>query len=517
MTRRIGFLLGLSAFVIILSIPPLASFQELSIQRVEEAKLLVEPDTLAVSMQSVLAVLALMVIWWITEAVPLPATALLPAVLFPLLRVVGVQGSNLFEFTPRNALINYAHPVIFLFLGGFLLAGAMQKWKLDRRFTLWLLTRGTIANDTRKVLFAMMSATALLSMWISNTATAAMMLPLGLGILALMKIEPGKAGYGTALMLGIAWSASIGGVATIIGSPTNGVALGILNARYATEPEYQQISFLDWMKIGIPYIILYLPIAWLLLVKMFPSAETSIPGGKQGLLVEQKSLGPLSRGEKRTIFVFGLAVLLWVTNPFWDSLLPSRLASQLSWLDEYAIGLFCGLLLFFIPIRLRKSEFLLDWRDASFVDWGTLLLFGGGIALSDGMFRSGLAHWIATNFVGMVGSPTPLAMLFIIVFLVNFLTEITSNTAVVSMLVPVLLSIAETTGSNPVMYAVAAAVSASMAFMLPVATPPNALVFSKGFVKIGNMVRAGFLLNLIGWFLTVGIVGGIGGVVFGLF
>ncbi len=517
MARRIGFILGLVAFVGILMLPPFASFQEMSAQRVEEAKLLVDPGTLAGSMQSVLAVLALMVIWWITEAVPLSATALLPAVLFPLLRVTGVQGSALFEFTPRNALLNYAHPVIFLFLGGFLLAGAMQKWKLDRRFTLWLLTRGNIANDTRKVLFAMMSATALLSMWISNTATAAMMLPLGLGILALMKVEPGKRGYGTALMLGIAWSASIGGVATIIGSPTNGVALGILNARYAGEPAYQQISFLDWMKLGIPYVLLFLPIAWFLLVKMFPSAESGIPGGKQGLLSEQKALGPLSGGEKRMILVFGLAVFLWVTNPFWDVLFPSALAAQLSWLDEYAIGLLCGLLLFFVPVSFRDSRFVLEWDDASFVDWGTLLLFGGGIALSDGMFKSGLAHWIAINFVGLVGSPLPLVMLLIIVLLVNFLTEVTSNTAVVSMLVPVLLSIAETTGANPVMYAVAAAVSASMAFMLPVATPPNALVFSKGYIKMSDMVRAGFLLNMTGWLLTTAIVAGVGGLILGIY
>lgn len=457
-------------------------------------------------MRTVLAVLVLMICWWLSEAVPLPATALLPAVLFPLLKLTGIHGSELYEFNTKNILLNYANPVIYLFLGGFLIAGAMQKWKLDRRFTLWFLTRGNFANDTRGVLLGIMVTSAFVSMWISNTATTAMMLPLGVGILSLLKMEPGKSNYGTALMLGIAWAASIGGIGTIIGTPPNGIALGILNSTFGSDPSYERITFLDWMKFGVPYVLFTLPVAWLVLLRLHPPEVTKLTGAKEQFLNERSSLGVLSRGEKGTIAVFLLAVALWVSNPFWHYILPSGLARQLEWLDEYSIGLLCGALLFMIPISFRKGIFLLEWNDAKYVDWGTLILFGGGIALSDAMFKTGLASWIATSFVGLFGAPSTLVLVIAVVLLVDFLTEITSNTAVTSMMVPVVISIALKTDGNPITLSVAAALAASMAFMLPVATPPNALVYGSGYVRLKDMVRAGFSLDILGWIMTVTIL-----------
>ncbi len=498
--RQIGFFLGPAVFLLLALLPPLEPFVDAA---ASTATIGIEASRLAGSMQIVFALLLLMVLWWLTEAVPLPVTALLPAVILPLFHVSSLHEHQVVDFTMQRVLSHYANPVIFLFMGGFLLAGAMQKWKLDRRFTLWFLTRGGIANDTRSILLGIMTVTAFLSMWISNTATAAMMLPLGSGILSLLKMKPGESRYGTAVMLGIAWAASIGGVGTIIGTPPNGIALGILNTTFADDPGYQPISFLQWMGIGIPYVVLFLPFSWWLLLRFHPPEFTRIDSGKARMLEQRQELGPFAPGEKRTLAVFLLAVVLWMTNPFWEAFLPAGLAERLAWIDEYTIGLSAGVLLFLVPVSFRDGVFVLDWRDAQYVDWGTLLLFGGGIALSDAMFKTGLAAWIATSFVGVLGSPSTLVMLIAIVVLVDFLTEITSNTAVTSMMVPIVISIALRTGENPVTLAIGAAVAASMAFMLPVATPPNAIVYSSGYVSMRDMIRAGFALDIAGWFFTL--------------
>jgi len=500
--RRIGFLLGIGLFLLVVSLPTLGAFRAIAANAAATVPGS-SPAELASSLQIVFALVLLMVTWWLTEAVPLPATALLPAVVLPFFHVVGVHQHSLFSFSVRNVLVNYANPIIYLFMGGFLLAGAMQKWKLDRRFTLWMLTRGSIANDARSILLGIMLVTAFLSMWISNTATAAMMLPLGLGVLSLLGTRPGQSRFGTALMLGIAWAASIGGVGTIIGTPPNGIALGILNSTFAGDPGYHSISFLEWMGIGVPYVIIFIPVAWWVVLKTNPPEVTRIEGGKQKMLEQQQTLGPLSAGEKRTIGVFLLAVLLWLSNPFWVHLLPDALFHRLEWINEYSIGLTVGVLLFLIPVSLKNAEFVLDWRDARFIDWGTLLLFGGGIALSDAMFKTGLAAWIATSIVSELGTPSTLVMLLVIVILVDFLTEITSNTAVTSMMVPVVISIALRTGESPVTLAVGTALAASMAFMLPVATPPNAIVYSSGYISIRDMVRSGFVLDIAGWIFTL--------------
>ncbi|RPI04502.1 MAG: DASS family sodium-coupled anion symporter [Ignavibacteriae bacterium] len=514
--KSFGFLLGLCLFVLILALPTFAPFSDIAATLLRTQTTSLQPIELAASIQSVFALLLLMVIWWVSEAIPLPITALMPAIVLPFLHVVGMAGKTPYEFTIKNVLLSYANPVIYLFLGGFLIAAAMQKWGLDRRLTLWILTRGKLANSTRSILFGMMSVSAFLSMWISNTATTAMMLPLGVGILRLLNLKPGDSRYGTALMLGLAWAASIGGVGTIIGTPPNGIALGILNSTFANDPAFHRITFLDWMKFGVPYVVLMIPLAWFILITRNPPEIKSLPGGKDRLLKERAQLGPLSRGEKLTIVAFLIAVILWITNPFWDSLLPSALAARISWIDEYSIGLLVGALCFLLPVKFHQGEFLLDWQDTKFVDWGTLLLFGGGIALSDAMFKTGLAAWIATSFVSVLGTPSTFVMMIAVVFLVDFLTEVTSNTAVTGMIVPIVISIALSTGENPITLAVATAVAASMAFMLPVATPPNALVYGTGYVKLKDMIRNGFMLDILGWILTIGILYFVAGQMFGI-
>ena len=514
--RSVGFIAGLLLFALLTAAPVFDVFRTSAEEFTAGHTAMVDAGRLAQSMQYVLAVLALMVTWWVTEAVPLSVTALLPAVLFPLLHIVGLHDGRAVEFSLRPVLTNYAHPVIYLFFGGFLLAGSMQKWNLDRRLTLWLLTRGRLANDTHWILLGIMCVTAFLSMWISNTATAAMMLPLGLGILSLMAMKPAESRFGTALMLGIAWSASIGGIGTIIGSPPNGIALGILESTFRDDPAYVPISFLDWMKFGVPLVVAFLPIAWLVILRINPPEVRLIPGGRARMQEERSKLGRFSAGERRAVAIFLFAVAGWVSNPFWDSLLPEALSSQLAWVDEYAIGLIAGFLGFVVPVNLRRREFVLDWRDTKCVEWGTLILFGGGIALSDAMFKTGLASLIAKTFVAELGSPPTLVMLIAVVFLVDFLTEITSNTAVTSMMVPIFISIALSTGEDPIALALAAALAASLAFMLPVATPPNALVYSSGYVSIRQMVRTGFVLDILGWFVVVGILIVFGSWVFGL-
>jgi solute carrier family 13 (sodium-dependent dicarboxylate transporter), member 2/3/5 len=514
--KSFGFLLGVVLFIIILSLPTFSPFEEIAKILVPASAAHITPSELASSIQSVCALFILMVIWWITEAIPLPITSLLPAVLLPFLHVKGMLHGAVYEFTIKNVLLSYANPVIYLFLGGFLIAAAMQKWKLDQRLTLWILTRGTLADNSRTVLLGMMVVTAFLSMWISNTATTAMMLPIGLGILHLMKVKPGESRYATSLMLGIAWSASIGGIGTIIGTPPNGITLGILNSMFANDPSYHRITFFDWMKFGVPYVVIMIPIVWIILLRLNPPEIKSLPGGKEQLMRERSLLGKMNRGEKLTIAAFLLAVVLWMTNPFWPALLPDTIAAKVSWVDEYSIGLFVGALCFLLPVNFKESEFLLTWSDTKFVDWGTLILFGGGIALSDAMFKSGLATWISTAFVSVFGTPSILLLMAAIILLVNFLTEVTSNTAVTGMIVPIVISIAQTMGENPVTLAVAAAVAASLAFMLPVATPPNALVYGTGYVSLKQMVRNGFIFNIIGWVLTVCILYFVAGKLFGI-
>jgi len=514
--RSVGLILGPVLFLTVFFFPPFESFSVSAGSLLKEGDLAGDIEKLVFSMKTVFALLLFMITWWLTEAVPLPVTALLPAVVLPWFHLVGLQEGKLTGLTFKSVLANYANPVIYLFLGGFLIAAAMQKWKLDRRITYWFLSRGRMASDSHRVLLGVMVLSAFMSLWISNTATAAMLLPIGLGIVSQTGAKPGETRFGTAMMLGIAWAASIGGVGTIIGTPPNGIALGILDSTFAENEGYERITFVDWMKFGIPYVVILIPIAWQVLLRLFPPEERVLAGGPQQLLSKREELGRMSMGEKYTVAVFLLAVVLWVTNPFWGMLLPSSLADRVSWVDEFMIGLFAGVILFVIPVNKPTGEFVLKWEDTKTVDWGTLLLFGGGIALSDAMFRTGLASWLATSVIGMLGAPSILPLIAIVVLFVGLLSEVASNTAVTTMMVPIMISLGVGTGIDPVTLAISTALGSSLGFMLPVATPPNALVYATGYVKLSDMVRAGCILDIIGWMVTVGVLWFFGAVVFGV-
>ncbi len=516
--RRGGFIAGASVFLFCLLVPVQPFVVDAARDRIAAAGAgAVDALELARSMQIVAGLFLLVIIWWITEPVPLPVTALLPAVVLPSVHVVGLNGGAVVEFSSKNVLANYANPVIYLFLGGFLLAAAMRRWELDRRFTLWILTRGSLADNTRGILLGVMSVTAFLSMWVSNTATAAMMLPIGIGILAMLDLKPGASRYGTDMMLGIAWAASIGGVGTIIGTPPNGIALGILDSALAGTPGYERISFLQWMVIGVPIVLILVPIAWFVLVKRNPPEIAAIPGGRALLLEQRAAMGPMSGAEKRVLGVLLLTVVLWITNPFWPDLLPAAIARRLAWVDEYTIGLFAGVLCFLVPLRLREGRFLLTWEAATTVDWGTLLLFGGGIALADALFKTGLAPWLATSVVSLIGGSSTFVLMLVIVLFMDMLTEVTSNTAITTLVVPIVIAVGRGVGADPVALAVSAALGASLAFMLPVATPPNALVFATGHVPLRTMVRNGFIFDILGWLTVCVVVWFFGGVVLGRF
>lgn len=514
--RTTGLILGLTLFFLLLLLPTMEGFRDTATRLIEEQGARMSPDSLAHAMQSVAALSVMIITFWMTEALPLPVTGLLPLVILPLLHITGLTRGPA-PFTLATVAPNYANPVIFLFLGGFLLAGGLRKWSIDRRLILWLLSRGRVAASASGILLAVMAVTAFLSMWISNTATAAMMLPLGLGILTTLGSEPGRSKYGTTLMLGIAWAASIGGVGTIIGTPPNGIALGVLNTAFAQDPSYHRITFLDWMSFGVPFVLLTLPAAWFLLLRLFRPDVRVDEKVRNDVVAEYRSLGPLSRTQKRTIGVFLMAAFLWVFLPFKEFLLPAKAAVMLEWLDEYGVGILAGVLFFFIPAGKSSGGRLLEWEDTGYVEWGTLLLFGGGIALSDAMFKTGLAHWLTGALMSLLGGTSTVVLLAGIVVVSALLTEVASNTAVATMMAPIVISLARASGTDASVLVIGSAMAASLAFMLPVSTPPNALVYGTGYIRIRDMIKGGIWLDAVGCIITVLVLACIGAWLLGLF
>lgn len=489
----IGFILSPILFISIILLPTPQSFinyiqsnfQHLSPEEILEV---------SYSMKIVLALLVMMVTLWITEAIPIPATAILPAVILPIFKVTGITGNEIYHFNGKNVLANYANPIIYLFLSGFLIARAMQKWNLDKRITYSILNFRNLAERPKLIVLALISISAFLSMWISNTATTAMLLPLVIGIVSITKSNNDN--FQKALSLSIAYGASIGGVATLIGTPPNGICVSIMRTSGIGD-----INFLEWMKLGLPITLISIPVIWILLTGIFSVNEVKIQNGKNFISNLKEKLGPISKGEKLTLFSFFILLILWISNPFWEVILPDNLFNQLKYFDENIIALTVALLMFFIPVDWKNKKFVLDWNDSKFVDWGTLLLFGGGIALSDAMFKTGLAGLIAKTTINMTGNLSPLLLILVIVIFIDFLTEVTSNTAVTSMMVPILISISIGLNIDAKLLALAATFASSMAFMLPVATPPNAIVYGSGYLKITDMIKAGFILDILAWLI----------------
>ncbi|MBQ0735544.1 SLC13 family permease [Aquimarina celericrescens] len=413
-------------------------------------------------------------VWWITEAIPISATALLPFVLFPITGVMTVKGVS----------SAFANQMIFLFLGGFILAVAIEKTNLHKRIALNIIH--TIGSNWNKVILGFMIATAFLSMWISNTATAVMMLPIGLAVISQIQAEDSiRKSMGRSLMLAIAYGCSVGGIATIIGTPTNVIFVGIVEELYG-----QTISFTQWMALGLPFSIFMLIIGWFYLTKVvFPVTVEGIPGGKKAISAQLKELGKISYKEKSVLVVFIIVALCWMTSSF-------VLKKIIPGINDTLIAIAGAISLFVIPSGEKKKIGIINWQTAETIPWGILLLFGGGLALAEGFKVSGLAKWIGSQLTLFEVFPSILMVLAIIT-VVNFLTEITSNVATAAMLMPVLAALALSIDVHPYFLMVAATIAASCAFMLPVATPPNAVVFGSGLLTIPRMIKAGFWMNII--------------------
>ena len=423
-----------------------------------------------------------MAIWWITEAVPIAGTALLPLMVLPLAGVLNLkQVSN-----------NYMDPTVLLYMGGFLLATSIEKWNLHKRIALNIIN--LLGTDLRRIVLGFMLATGFLSMWISNSATALMMLPIGLAVIGQFKNHLGDENgilsthLAKNILLGIAYAASIGGMATLIGTPTNNVLRAVVEKLYN-----YTIDFNEWMLFAFPFSVVLLAIAWYYLVNF------GNPLPKKFNLTEAKSviqdqivaLGKISYEEKTVLAVFGLVCFSWITRSF-------LLAPLLPALDDTIIALLGVMLLLLLPSS-GKSEpkgRILDWKTAEQIPWGVLILFGGGLALAEGYKETGLASWIGQH-LSLIEGVSFFVLLLIIIAAVNFLTEVTSNVATASMLLPILASVAIKLDVHPFGLMVGATLAASCAFMLPVATPPNAVVFGPGYLKIKDMVKAGLWLNII--------------------
>ena len=460
------------------------------------------------------AIATLMAVWWMTEAIPLAATSLLPIVLIP----------TLTQRTVAETTEAYASPIVFLFLGGFLIAIAMEKWNLHRRIALMTLRR--VGVSPRRIILGLMLATGFLSMWVSNTATTLMMLPIGFSVLALVSgqtmSEGGAAApsqssadfaaFGTCLVLAIAWSASMGGLGTLLGSPPNAIIAG-----YASDELGIEIGFLDWMMLGVPLALTFILIAWVVMTRaLYRFNLDEIPGGKELIEREIRALGSLNQGERMVALVFAGAAMAWIV-PGLLSEIPA-VAEAAPWLGEFddtVIAIIAGLALFLLPGNGRR-DMVLEWKDAeNGLPWGVLLLFGGGLSLAGAVAASGLDDWFGQQVSGLGALPVVL-LIAAVVAIVLFLTEVTSNTATAATFIPVLGGVAVGIGVDPMGLLVPAALAATCAFMLPVGTPPNAIVFSTGAVTIAQMARGGFVLNLIGIALITGFVYALGGVAMGL-
>lgn len=457
LSKRIGLFLGPILFFII---------QFTSISFISETA-----DT-------VIGIANWMVIWWITEAVSISVTALLPLLLFPLFKIMPIADVG----------ANYGSPIVFLFFGGFILALALEKVNLHKRIALTIIKlTGTSPN---KVILGFMIATAFMSMWISNTASTVVMLPIAMSVINLLindddGFTKADKNFALSVMLGIAFAANAGGIATVIGTPPNSVLIGLLENEYNT-----QVSFVKWMSFGLPFSALLVTIVYLILVKvLFPSKSLVFGTSNSVVSDELKKLGQLTSKEKHVLIIFAIIVSLWIFRSVINSIFP-----QLG-LSDTMISIFGAIALFTVPHNLKKGDFVLQWNDTQKLAWGILILFGGGLALAKGMSASGIVDVVANGISNANIGILITASLLIILML--FMTELMSNVALTAVLAPVVAGIAIGLDIPILHLLIPVTIASSCAFMLPMATPPNAIVFASGFIKVNQMARAGIILNLI--------------------
>ena len=470
-TRLVGLILGPALFLIILACD-------------------LEPGNPAATRLAAIA--ALMATWWITEAIPLFATSLVPLVLFPLLGIL----------SGRATAPIYVNSTIFLFIGGFMIALTMEKWNLHRRIALTIIR--AIGGSPARIILGFMIAAAFLSMWISNTATAVMMIPIGMAIILKMEEQFGTQdthSFSVALMLGIAYACSVGGIATLVGTPPNLSFARIFQIMFPAAPE---VEFGRWLLLGLPICIVMLAVIWFLLTRIFYRVPAAITIDQRIVEEEYARLGPVRFEEKAVLTVFALTAALWVFRtpldfgllrvPGWSGLLPYP-----DLIDDGTVAIAMALVLFFIPTRSGDAPTAtLMGRDViPRLPWGIVLLFGGGFALAQGFQVTGLSTLIGNQFGSLAGI-SPLVMTILICLTLTFLTELTSNTATTEMILPILAAVAVAMRVHPLLLMVPATLSASCAFMMPVATPPNAIVFGSGRIRVAEMARVGVVLNLIG-------------------
>lgn len=455
-SSKLGLFLGPILFLIILNLPF---------------------DLVSKQGDMVIATAVWMVIWWITEAVSISVTALLPLILFPLLKIMPINDVG----------ANYGSSIVFLFFGGFVMALALEKVNLHKRIALSIIKiTGTTPN---KVILGFMIATASLSMWISNTASTVVMLPIAMSVIGLLindadGFTKSDQNFALSVMLGIAFSANAGGIATVIGTPPNSVMIGLLENEYNI-----QISFLKWMVIGVPFSTVMIAISYFVLLKMFPNKQVKFTASKDVIHSELAKLGPMSGKEKMVLVIFGVTVFLWIFRTLINKIFPDL------GLSDTIISIMAAVSLFAIPYNLKKGDFIIHWKDTSKLAWGILILFGGGLALAKGMSVSGIVDVVANAIAASDISILLTASLLIVLML--FMTELMSNVALIAVLAPVVAGIA--IGLEiPILYLlIPVTMASSCAFMLPMATPPNAIVFASGYIKVHEMARVGIILNLI--------------------
>ena len=424
-----------------------------------------------------LGVIVWMAIWWISEVVPIAVTALLPIVLFPSCEIMSIQETG----------ANYGHKYIFLFIGGFIIANAIQKWNLHQRIALNIILR--LGSSTDKIILGFMIATGFLSMWISNTATTVMMLPIALSVISQIKDHPESKEneqqlFGKALMLAVAYSASAGGIATLIGTPPNLIFAGFIEDNLNAE-----ISFFQWFKIGLPISVSLIVIIWIYLTQIaFKLPKKGFPGGKnevQKLLFE---MGPMKNEEKKIMLIFLVTIFCWISRKY-------IITPFIPHFDDSMIAITSAIFLFIIPSKNNRKP-LLYWSEAVKIPWGILILFGGGLSIANGFQTTQMDLWIGDQ-LSSITITNALVVLLLVISSVNFITEMSSNMATTAMLLPIMIPLSEVIGVHPYLLLASTTLAASCAFMLPVATPPNAVVFGSKLLTIRDMVKAGFLINVI--------------------